>query len=307
VARLQATPSSSGDCGFSETRTSIRRHFGRPGRFVSGALSSNLAQRILTAVVVLPLAIAAIVIFPRGGPFGLAALLCLAGMIEAHTLLSRASHEASWVSFFPGLALFLEMSGGPGSVSGLTIAAVVIAAFFAVLRADRRTIPLLASEAAGAVCGLLIGLGAGSFSALATLAPIEQGTARLALLLSVVIACDVCAYFVGRAVGRHKLAPQVSPAKTIEGAIGGLLGAAIASAMVATQLFKDRSLIFVISIGVVVAAAGIVGDLLESLFKRYVGAKDSGTLFPGHGGALYRMDAFILAAPVLYAFFWTVS
>ena len=127
------------------------------------------------------------------------------------------------------------------------------------------------------------------------------------LLLAVVISSDVFAYFTGHAMGRHKLAPQVSPGKTVEGAIGGLVGAALASAVIATYLFKDQSLGLVVVIGVLVAIAGIVGDLLESLFKRYVGAKDSGTLFPGHGGALDRMDAFILAAPLLYAFFRTVS
>ena len=115
------------------------------------------------------------------------------------------------------------------------------------------------------------------------------------------------ASFAGHARGRPKRAPQVSPGKTVEGAIGGLVGAALASAVIATQLFKDQSVALVVVIGVLVAIAGIVGDLLESLFKRYVGAKDSGTLFPGHGGALDRMDAFILAAPLLYAFFKTVS
>jgi len=71
--------------------------------------------------------------------------------------------------------------------------------------------------------------------------------------------------------------------------------------------FKGQPLAVIIVIGILVAVAGIIGDLLESLFKRFVGAKDSGTLFPGHGGALDRMDAFVLAAPLLYAFFRTVS
>ena len=82
---------------------------------------------------------------------------------------------------------------------------------------------------------------------------------------------------------------------------------AAAVLQIATQFFKNQSPGLVVTIGVLVAIAGIVGDLLESLFKRYVGAKDSGTLFPGHGGVLDRMDAFLLAAPLLYAFFRTVS
>ena len=274
--------------------------------------SSNLFRRIATAVVVLPVVVAAITVFPQRGPWILAAILCVLGVSEAHTLLARGGLHASHISFLPGIALFFEMAGTPDGarafpISGLPIVAAVAAAFVAVSRADRFGIPVLAAEAAGALAGLLIGLGAGSFVALSSLAPSEEGTSRIALLLAVVISSDVFAYFTGHAMGRHKLAPQVSPGKTVEGAIGGLVGAALASGVIATYLFKDQSLGLVVVIGVLVAIAGIVGDLLESLFKRYVGAKDSGTLFPGHGGALDRMDAFILAAPLLYAFFRTVS
>ena len=274
--------------------------------------SSNLVRRIATAVVVLPAVVAAIAYFPQRGPWILAAILCVLGVSEAHTLLARASLDASHISFLPGIALFFEMAGTPDAgrafpFAGLPIVAAVASAYIAVSRADRFGIPVFAAEAAGALCGLLIGLGAGSFAALASLHPAEQGTSRIALLLAVVISCDVFAYFTGHLIGRHKLAPQVSPGKTVEGAIGGLVGAAVASAIVAAQLFKDQPPALVVVIGVLVAIAGIVGDLLESLFKRFVGAKDSGTLFPGHGGALDRMDAFILAAPLLYAFFRTVS
>jgi phosphatidate cytidylyltransferase len=279
---------------------------------VSSVFSSNLFRRILTAAVVLPAVVAAIAFFPRRGPWMLAAILCVFGVSEAHTLLARAGLHASHISFLPGMALFFEIAGSPDGahalpIVGLPAVAAVAAALVAVLRADRFGITVLAAEAAGALCGLLVGLGAGSFAALASLPPIEEGTSRIALLLAVVISSDVFAYFVGRAFGRHKLAPQVSPGKTVEGALGGLAGGALASAVVATVLFESQPIGLLVMIGVLVAVAGIVGDLLESLFKRYVGAKDSGTLFPGHGGALDRMDSFILAAPLLYAFFKTVS
>ena len=279
---------------------------------MSGLFASNLFRRVLTAVVVLPVVIGALALFPQRGPWILAAILCVLGISEAHTLLGRAAVPASHISFLPGIALFFELAGAPDAArvfpfSGLPIITGVPVALIAILRADRFGIPVLAAEAAGVLSGLLIGLGAGSFAGLARLAPIEEGTARIALLMAVVISSDVFAYFVGHAIGRHKLAPQVSPGKTIEGAIGGLIGAALASAVVATQLFPAQPLGLIVTIGVLVAVAGIVGDLLESLFKRYVGAKDSGTLFPGHGGALDRMDAFILAAPLLYVFFNNLS
>ena len=275
---------------------------------MSPLLASSLIRRVLTAVVVLPVVIAAIFFSPQSGPWMLAAIFCVLGVSEAHTLLGRASLHASHVSFLPGIALFFEMAGTPDAarafpVSSLPIGAVILATLAAVSRANRFGVAVLASEGAGAMCGLLIGLGAGSFAALSRLAPIEQSTSRIAFLLAVIISSDVFAYFVGQAVGRHKLAPQVSPGKTVEGALGGLAGAALASAAVASLLFKERSVGVLVTMGVLGALAGIVGDLLESLFKRYVGVKDSGTLFPGHGGALDRMDAFILAAPLLYAFF----
>ncbi len=279
---------------------------------MSGLFASNLFRRVLTAVVVLPTVGAAIVYSPQRGPWFLAATLGVLAMGEAHTLLARASVKASPISFLPGIALFFEIAGTTGAarafpISGLPILASVAAALVAVRRADRLGIPVLAAEGAGALCGLVIGLGAGSFAGLASLSPPEDGTARIVLLLATIISSDVFAYFVGRAIGRHKLAPLVSPAKTVEGAMGGLMGAGLASAVVGYQLFKDQPLGLVVTIGVLAAIAGIVGDLLESLFKRYVGAKDSGTLFPGHGGALDRTDSFILAAPVLYVFFRAFS
>ncbi len=279
---------------------------------MSGLLASNLFRRVLTAAVVLPTLGATIVYFPQRGPWFLAALLGVVAMGEAHALLARASLKASPVSFLPGIAVFFEIAGATGAarafpISGLPFLAAVAAALVAVRRADRLGIQVLAAESAGALCGLVIGLGAGSFAGLAALSPLEEGTARIVLLLAAVISSDVFAYFVGRAIGRHKLAALVSPGKTVEGAMGGLVGAALASATVGHQLFKDQPLGLVITIGVLAALAGIVGDLLESLFKRYVGAKDSGTLFPGHGGALDRTDSFILAAPVLYVLFRAVS
>ncbi|MEO8499490.1 MAG: phosphatidate cytidylyltransferase, partial [Vicinamibacteria bacterium] len=179
-------------------------------------LSSNLFRRVATAVVVLPLVIAAIALFPQRGPWILAAILCVLGMSEAHTLLAGASVHASHISFLPGIALFFEMAGTPDAarafpISGLPVVAGVGAALVAVLRADRFGIPVLAAEAAGALSGLLIGLGAGSFAALASLSPTEEGTSRIVFLLAVIVTSDVFAYFVGHAIGRHKLAPRVSP------------------------------------------------------------------------------------------------
>ncbi len=109
---------------------------------------------------------------------------------------------------------------------------------------------------------------------------------------------DSGAYLIGRRWGRHLLAPSVSPKKTVEGAIGGLIGAALAAFIGITLFELDCPPLLAVMIGIVLGAIGMLGDLGESLIKRQAGVKDSGTLIPGHGGILDRFDAMyvILAA-----------
>lgn len=122
----------------------------------------------------------------------------------------------------------------------------------------------------------------------------------LIFVFVLVWAADIGAYFSGRALGRHKLAPSVSPGKTWEGLVGGLLLAGLFAAVVATKV----SLWLIAPIAVIVVLASVIGDLTVSLFKRSAGVKDSGQLFPGHGGVLDRFDSFAAAAPVFVALMW---
>jgi phosphatidate cytidylyltransferase len=115
-------------------------------------------------------------------------------------------------------------------------------------------------------------------------------------LLAVVWASDIGAYFVGRRWGRMRLAPAVSPGKTWEGLLGGLALAGAVGALVAALL--GLSPLTVSAMALSVAALSVVGDLTESMFKRNVGVKDSGTLIPGHGGVLDRMDSITAAVPL---------
>lgn len=127
----------------------------------------------------------------------------------------------------------------------------------------------------------------------------EDGPAMLLFVMVLVWAADSGAYFAGRKFGKHKLAPQVSPGKTIEGVVGGLLAAALFSVIGATSF--DLSVLggssFVL-VSVVVVLLSVIGDLFESLFKRRAGVKDSGQLLPGHGGVLDRIDSLTAAAPI---------
>ena len=111
---------------------------------------------------------------------------------------------------------------------------------------------------------------------------------------------DSGAYFIGRSLGRHKLWPRVSPKKTWEGLIGGLVVGTIAAALLAPWLIERHDLVAGRDLGLAIGIAGPFGDLSESLFKRQVGAKDSSNLIPGHGGFFDRIDSFIFVGPVVY-------
>ncbi|MDP3858127.1 MAG: phosphatidate cytidylyltransferase, partial [Stagnimonas sp.] len=131
----------------------------------------------------------------------------------------------------------------------------------------------------------------------------EQGSWRLMYMLFIVFAADVGAYLVGRNYGKRKLAPAVSPGKSIEGAIGGLVLVALWSLAAGPYVFAFDSPVqlgLLVLVSVLTAALSIVGDLTESLFKRLRGLKDSGKLLPGHGGVLDRIDSILAAAPVFY-------
>jgi len=117
-----------------------------------------------------------------------------------------------------------------------------------------------------------------------------------------IIACDVGAYFVGKGLGKHHMAPSISPHKTWEGAAGGLL-ASIAVAMLFGYFFTLPVELWQLAVlGIVIGVLAQFGDLVESLLKRNAGIKDSGNFFPGHGGVLDRLDSYILVGAVLYYF-----
>jgi phosphatidate cytidylyltransferase len=129
----------------------------------------------------------------------------------------------------------------------------------------------------------------------------EAGTGWLFVLFGLVWSCDTGAYFIGRAVGRRKLHPTVSPGKTVEGFVGGIVVAALVTAALGWVLVGLPVAIGILA-GAVSAAIAQAGDLAKSLLKRAADRKDSGNLFPGHGGMLDRVDSLLFAAPTLIAF-----
>jgi phosphatidate cytidylyltransferase len=141
-------------------------------------------------------------------------------------------------------------------------------------------------------------------SYLVALRGFEDGRNWVFFALLVNFASDTSAYFVGRALGRHYLAPQISPGKTWEGAVGAVAGATLIGLffVLPTPLRLDLSWGLALLLSVLVSIFGQLGDLLESWFKRRMSVKDSGRLIPGHGGILDRMDSTVFAGVVVYYF-----
>ena len=127
----------------------------------------------------------------------------------------------------------------------------------------------------------------------------DMGKIYVWLIFIIAFATDTCAYFVGYAFGKHKLIPKVSPKKTIEGSIGGILGSTLIC--LAFGYYFNIDLKVIVILGFLGSIVAQVGDLFASSIKRYVGIKDYGKLIPGHGGILDRFDSVILVAPFVYS------
>ncbi len=128
----------------------------------------------------------------------------------------------------------------------------------------------------------------------------ENGALLILFMLSVIWTGDASAYFIGRSFGRTPLSPEISPKKTLEGAIGGFLGSLVTGALFGVFLMESRSMLTILILAAVISVAGQLGDLAESALKRSSGVKDSSKVLPGHGGFLDRLDSLITAAPFLW-------
>ena len=124
----------------------------------------------------------------------------------------------------------------------------------------------------------------------------------LSFFFLVLMGSDTGAYYVGRLLGKHKLAPTISPGKTWEGVAGGLIASLLMATLAHFWFFKELPLKLALPLAAVMTVVGILGDLTESALKRGAGAKDAANILPGHGGVLDRLDSLLFNAPVIYYF-----
>lgn len=261
-----------------------------------------LRHRVITAVVGVPFLVLAIWL----GPPWFSLLIAVAALVGAYEFYRLGGFDRSDPMLYLGLLWVLALvlrhhyqSGEPG-VPAITVTAAVLTSLVWLLTrpAGERTVRTWAWMIAGA---LYVGW---MLSYWLSLRGLEDGRNWVYLSMLTVFANDTGAFFIGRARGRHRLAPGISPGKTWEGAIGGLVCAVLGAIVIALvlELISPFPVVYwqIIVLGAIVSIFAQLGDLVESLLKRSVGVKESGGFLPGHGGILDRFDSIIFVGPVLY-------
>ncbi len=232
---------------------------------------------------------------------GVAVLVALLAFREYLDIAARAGVHLSRPAVGIAVAIVCVAVGMPGLPIDAVLAGVMLGLSALALSSATKTASgggALHSAAIAVFAPLYIGLPLGLLAATRW----TLGREAALLLIVTVAISDSLQYYSGRTFGRHLLAPVVSPKKTIEGAIGGFVGAALSLAVIGYWWLPQMGLPARIVLGIAVAAVGIVGDLFESLLKRSVDMKDASAMIPGHGGVLDRIDALLFAAPVYYVF-----
>ncbi len=279
-------------------------------------------KRVLTALVLIPIVLILVFLGPRWQwifTLAVAAVAALSGweyMILSRRCGANPPRVATMVALLALFAVNFEWPDLTPALFGiLGLGLLVYCTFF------KPVAETIADASASIFCLLYTGL---TLIALPSLREQSNGPSLLLFLLCVVWSGDTAAYYAGRAWGRHKMAPSLSPGKTWEGAIASVAGSAVIAAVLvslaavmqessnsallawlertfpsAVLSYPDEMLYWLV-LAAIINAAGQVGDLAESALKRSAGVKDSGNLLPGHGGMLDRIDALLLAGPVLW-------
>jgi phosphatidate cytidylyltransferase len=283
-------------------------------------MNSATSTRLLTAAILIPLVVIAI----WWGPNWLIAIACgfvaIAAMLEFFSVAARHGVQAyklwsclgaagivaqEWYASRMASVIRLSdlLDRSPKVTLEFVLFGFVLGVALIALGSRRmlaEVLPSISVSAAGLVFVVL------PFSAVVRLHGVDILGPQLLLFTVVMVwVGDTAAYFVGSSIGRWKMAPEISPNKTWEGAIANFLGALFVAAVFGYWMKLQPA--HMLAMAVVGSVAGQIGDLFESAWKRSAGVKDSGTILPGHGGMLDRIDALILAAPAVWYYFeWVV-
>lgn len=262
--------------------------------------------RFLTALVFLPILFASIWFGGQVYFSALAAVALLLGLIEYYSLTQKIGARSG---YFQGIIAAAALLGafytGRQELIGPILVALVVVELIGQLLTNR-DLPSTLTGTATTIFGVMyVALLGGYIVALRVISDPRPAMPEklLTFFFIVIFAGDTCAYYVGRFLGSHRLAPRISPAKTVEGAFGGLAGNLLAAAVAHYTFFPELPLRHVPAVALVLGVVSILGDLCESMLKRGAQTKDASQLLPGHGGLLDRLDSMLFNAPLLYFYY----
>ncbi len=274
-----------------------------------------MKTRLITAFIALPILIASIIApwyYPDAVWFFVAivVLALAAGLFEFYSLTKKLALKAdAGVGFLGASALILAfIFDAPATAPELLM--LTLAGFIALLLITQtfrfqKDFSKMLTGIGVTLLGVLYVVFLGGFL-ISTAVGFESipglSTKLLLFFLIVMFGSDSGAYFTGKAAGKHKLAPAISPGKTIEGLVGGIVAAAAFAALAIWLFFPELPYTVGIPLAIAMAVIGVLGDLAESAMKRGSDTKDAATILPGHGGLLDRLDSLLLNAPILYYF-----
>jgi phosphatidate cytidylyltransferase len=268
-------------------------------------------SRIITALVVLPVLIASILISWLQPLFVLlTAAAMVLGLFEFYVLAKKRDLKPDAVAGYiaaAGLFVIFYITKPWQLLDMLFLIQAVLVIFIpaTLIAATLRGAPfdkMLASAGATILGVLYVVFLGGHLVAVRTGFSQPLAADLLSFFFLVLMGSDTGAYYVGRALGKHKLAPKISPGKTWEGVAGGLAASLILATIAHYWFFRELPLKLALPLAAVMTVLGILGDLSESALKRGAGAKDAAKLLPGHGGILDRLDSLLFNAPLIYYF-----
>ncbi|HKR61769.1 MAG TPA: phosphatidate cytidylyltransferase [Pyrinomonadaceae bacterium] len=268
-------------------------------------------SRILTALVVLPILIASILVSWLQPLFVLLAAAALTlGLFEFYVLAKKRDLKPdAVVGYLAAAALFVVFYiVRPWQLLDMLFLLQAVLIVFipaAMIAATLRGAPfekMLASTGATILGVLYVVFLGGHLVSLRTGFPQSLSADLLSFFFLVLMGADTGAFYAGKTLGKHKLAPTISPGKTWEGVIGGVVASLVMATLAHYWFFRELPLKIALPLAAVMTVIGILGDLTESALKRGSGAKDAAKLLPGHGGILDRLDSLLFNAPLIYYF-----
>lgn len=273
-------------------------------------MTPSLKSRLLTSVIGIPIIIL-ILLAPKSVITFVVMLVSLIGMYEYYKTTGLSEHKNLCVMGYIA-AIVISVGLKLSVASSLTLVYLYVVALFLLMLFSNRTISIKH------LGELLFGLVYIPYflSHIIYIHSLDFGRFYVWLVFIGAFMSDSCAYFAGSYLGKHKLCPDISPKKTVEGAIGGVIGSGVSFVIygiIVNTFFTSYlnggsfNLILLFVLGIIASIVSQIGDLTASAIKRQFGIKDFGNIFPGHGGMLDRCDSIILVAPIIFLFLYSIS